>query len=400
MTKTKNLLLLSAVIALSGCGTMSKTASYLNPFSGSSSDEAPALVASSAQECPRVAVVEDLNNSTKFQDGNNTPSYIMASAQLSSIKSQCALHENNVILDMDIMLRGQLGPRGRVLPTDIANITFPYFVAITTPQGEIIAKELFNVSVPFEPQINTTEVEDKLRQVIPLTGDFAAKQFEVLVGFQLTPDELKYNRDMAAQGLAPTPTIIHNVNDMNNVAAVERAPTMDAHPVTIVEQQDITVSAPEVELDVVNQTASVPRAPDAAISADQGVSFAPVNTSDTLAPISAPVTSNEVAVTAPVVTTAEPVAPSDDVLDAMNASMQNASESVMQDNDMAPISAAISSHDDQDIIINNHQTVSGRAPSAPPVVTAVEPLYPVKTGTAPPPPVAGKPVRVIPRMDY
>lgn len=44
-----------------------------------------------------------------------------------------------------------------------------------------------------------------LRQIIPIKGPDVAFQYQVLVGFQLSPEQLAYNRRALAPGQVPIP---------------------------------------------------------------------------------------------------------------------------------------------------------------------------------------------------
>ncbi|MBU0859921.1 MAG: hypothetical protein KJ667_08280, partial [Alphaproteobacteria bacterium] len=214
-------LILGAVLALTGCETMSATmasardkiTSFEMPSLSSkrnAAEDLPAdqlLVASQSVDCPRVGVVDDLNSLTQMTEGGAE----ISSAQLIDIQSQCTVNENNVIVDMDIVFDAAIGAQGRVKDTDTASFSYPYFIAITTPSGDITAKEVFSATIAFESGTDRLNHAEQLRQVIPLTGAYNARDYEILIGFQLSESELAFNRNRAAQGMAPTPTRIHNV---------------------------------------------------------------------------------------------------------------------------------------------------------------------------------------------
>ena len=206
MAGFRHFLILAAVLGLTGCetvnGAMTDVKGVLSRL-GSGDEGAAATAATPVQEpliaaygvdCPRVGVVEDLNSLTQLSDDSGRLGTEVSSARMASVQSQCAINDKNVIVDMDIMFEGRMGPKGRVKPDDQPSFAYPYFIAITTPSGSITAKEVFTATVAYDAGQDTMNHAEQIRQVIPLTGEYNPSDFEILVGFQLSPAELAYNR--------------------------------------------------------------------------------------------------------------------------------------------------------------------------------------------------------------
>ena len=68
-----------------------------------------------------------------------------------------------------------------------------------------MAKEVFAVSMNFEPGETTRTHTEYLRQIIPIKSKETAFQYQVLVGFQLSPEQLAYNRAALAPKGVPVP---------------------------------------------------------------------------------------------------------------------------------------------------------------------------------------------------
>lgn len=204
MAGFRHFLILAAVMGLTGCDTVSGAMTDVKgAFSRLGGDKqaddaampaAEPLIASDGVDCPRVGVVEDLNSLTQLSDDSGRIGTEISSARMASVQSQCAINDKNVIVDMDIMFEGRMGPKGRVKLDDQPSFSYPYFIAITTPSGSITAKEVFTATVAYESGQDTMNHAEQLRQVIPLTGEYNPSDFEILVGFQLSPAELAYNR--------------------------------------------------------------------------------------------------------------------------------------------------------------------------------------------------------------
>lgn len=145
-------------------------------------------------ECPRVDVVDELSSLHQFVDGNNEAAGAISSVTITAIDSLCSINEQNVVVDMDIIMQARLGPRAKAAATDKPSFSYPYFIAITTPSGDISAREVFAATIAYDADEESLTHNEKMRQVIPLTGDYSPRQYEIMVGFQLSPAELAYNR--------------------------------------------------------------------------------------------------------------------------------------------------------------------------------------------------------------
>ena len=75
-----------------------------------------------------------------------------------------------------------------------ATYTVPYFVAITS-EGKILAKQVFQVQFAFDAGQATAAFTDSVNSLSLTIGrDKHATDYGVLVGFQLTKEQLDYNR--------------------------------------------------------------------------------------------------------------------------------------------------------------------------------------------------------------
>lgn len=73
---------------------------------------------------------------------------------------------------------------------------YSYWVAVTRRSGKVLQKQHFTVSADFSdgPVVGETEVLQRI--IIPRADEsVSAANFEVLVGFDLTEDQLQYNRE-------------------------------------------------------------------------------------------------------------------------------------------------------------------------------------------------------------
>ncbi len=72
---------------------------------------------------------------------------------------------------------------------------YPYFVAVTRRNGKVLAKERFTVTGEFQRGLVDGATETITRIEVPrLDESISGVNFEILVGFELTDEQLAYNR--------------------------------------------------------------------------------------------------------------------------------------------------------------------------------------------------------------
>ncbi len=159
-------------------------------------NEADVLI---ADECPQVEIVEDLSTISDFTDPKKqTNNNLTSRVVITKAESECDLSSQTATVDLKLIFDGTLGPKGRARKTDKPFFSYPFFVAVTTPSGKILAKEIFAASMTYNANENTHTYFENMRQIIPIKNKKQARFYKVLIGFQVTPDQLKYNREYLA----------------------------------------------------------------------------------------------------------------------------------------------------------------------------------------------------------
>jgi hypothetical protein len=178
MKKALAVALIAAAAAAAGCASGdSKEAS-------GKKDKNPA-------PCPPVTVLTDAARLIEF-DGEQTLEDVAYSGEFVKAELQCRYFDDRPI---DASLRVSMafgrGPKG----AENAH-AFKYFVAVTRKDLEVIEKAEFGVGVKFDGAGTMTVVEDKVDEiVIPRASkDIAGTNFEIVVGFVLTPQQAIFNR--------------------------------------------------------------------------------------------------------------------------------------------------------------------------------------------------------------
>lgn len=124
---------------------------------------------------------------TKFAPGAVSTT-ILAEATLSGLNSSCRMNDERVLVDIAFHIDAVRG-----LTSAVEAVEIPFFAAVTDAQGTVLAKDIFIGRLEFSETGKATLVE-QIEEDIPLRPGQAPVGFQVVVGFQLTPEELRYNQ--------------------------------------------------------------------------------------------------------------------------------------------------------------------------------------------------------------
>lgn len=179
MARSSTLLRRLAAIALAtlaaGCGLFSR------------SEKEPA--------CPTAQIVAETASVTKFAEGvSRDPSAIAFEGRLEGIEAKCRYDKTGVTVDLKLQVNASRGPSDRSRRVDL-----DYFVAVMDPEGNIRAKEQFAAPFQFADERGRLTRIEELQQRIPLADRTRGAGYQILAGFQLSPDELTYNRSRPRQ---------------------------------------------------------------------------------------------------------------------------------------------------------------------------------------------------------
>ena len=143
-----------------------------------------------AGPCPYVKILYDAARYVVLEGGRAAGSNVGYTGEIQGVSSDCEYRENDPIrVDMNVLF--QLG-RGPQATSD--QRTYRYWIAVTERNNAILSKEYFDLPVNFAGQ-STASVEEERTIVIPRAGvDTSGGNFEILVGFDVTPEMAEFNR--------------------------------------------------------------------------------------------------------------------------------------------------------------------------------------------------------------
>ena len=145
--------------------------------------------------CPASAVLSDAVVVTKLKPGTPpgqpNPANVAFTAEMSQAKLDCDFNreKNTLSVDINFAVKATRGPAAAG-----SDPVLDFFVAIVDADNNIISKTVYHG----EPELRGRQTNVYTQKVdnfpVPMAMDKRPYDYEILTGFQLTPDELAYNR--------------------------------------------------------------------------------------------------------------------------------------------------------------------------------------------------------------
>jgi len=160
---------------------------------GCSGDDAEAFA-----PCPAARVMAEPSELTRFREGpGRDPTDILFEARFQQVAGECSYDEDGGDIDIELnvvvdILRGRANTDGAA--------TFRYFVAVVErdeevgPQPAVQGRKAFAVEVVFPETRRNIRYSDVLGITIPRPDARNVRGYVVYLGFELTPEELAYNK--------------------------------------------------------------------------------------------------------------------------------------------------------------------------------------------------------------
>ncbi|PKR54087.1 hypothetical protein [Thalassospira marina] len=167
---------LVAAVGLSACGT--------DPFG-----ETP------VPSCPRTFLPSDTAQITEFSPKGRDLTDVVFEAGFEGYAGECSYDLEDKQLDILIspQFSAQMGPAA----TDRTQ-HLQYFVALKNPGGEFVQKSVFDVDLAFPKDADRVRYSDEQVALhVPLADVTYGPDYEIYMGFQLSREQLEYNRRFA-----------------------------------------------------------------------------------------------------------------------------------------------------------------------------------------------------------
>ena len=168
-----------AALALAGCNTLGLT--------DETKDGGTTLY-----PCPSVGVLEGTDHVTFVTGAGTDLTDVVAKAEIGKVVSNCKYNLDESTITVDIAFDGlaELGPAA----TSRA-LTLQTYVAVTRRFNTFDKKQVYEVPVTFEAgRRQMSFVKTVEGTILPYGGSADGRIYQILIGFQLTPEQLAYNR--------------------------------------------------------------------------------------------------------------------------------------------------------------------------------------------------------------
>jgi hypothetical protein len=154
--------------------------------------QAPLPDVKNAGPCPYVKVLYDASRYVEMKDNKESATAVGWTGEIQNIRSVCQYKGSEPIrVGMVVNFQFGRGPQAQ----GEAN-TFHYWVAVTKRNDMVLDKKEFSVPVRFAAGADRMTVQDKVADIVIPRADakINGNNFEVLVGFDVTPEMADFNR--------------------------------------------------------------------------------------------------------------------------------------------------------------------------------------------------------------
>jgi hypothetical protein len=139
--------------------------------------------------CPKLEVLPGTDSITIFQEGQGRDLVdVRFEGVLAPVSGLCQYVDDDSVVEVELVLRiGAI--KGPAAEGQVEE--FPYFVAIAERSGKILAKKIFYSPIEIPEGRRRGAVEEEIDQRIPLPGIKTGADYIIILGFQLTEEQLK-----------------------------------------------------------------------------------------------------------------------------------------------------------------------------------------------------------------
>lgn len=155
--------------------------------------QAPLPAMRNAGPCPFAKTLYDAARYVEFKGAQESSNAVGFTGEIQGVSASCAYKSDEPIrVQMNLLFELGRGPQA-----EGSSKTFRYWVAVTDRNREVLAKQTFELPVNFgagQDRVYKSETINGI--VIPrATQTVSGANFEVLVGFEVTPEMAAFNRE-------------------------------------------------------------------------------------------------------------------------------------------------------------------------------------------------------------
>ncbi len=155
--------------------------------------QAPLPALRNAGPCPYVKVLYDAGRFIEFKDNREAAAAVAYTGEIQGISAGCEYKDAEPIkVKMEMLFELGKGPQATS-----NSKTYRYWIAVTQRNEAVISKQYFDLPVKFPEGKDRVYATEEIGQVtIPRASiTTSGANFEILVGFDVTPEMAAFNRD-------------------------------------------------------------------------------------------------------------------------------------------------------------------------------------------------------------
>lgn len=147
---------------------------------------------SASNACPKIVTPAETQTIAFFGPNGHKASDVVVGGRIRAVTATCEDEKVGLAVRTDISFEAQ---RANLTAKDA---TLPYFVALVGPNQQVLEEQGFKIDMHFLPGETFRRMPDeKITVHLPIRDKSAAGTYAVVVGFQLTPDQIAFNREVA-----------------------------------------------------------------------------------------------------------------------------------------------------------------------------------------------------------
>jgi len=158
-----------------------------------SDNQAPLPALRNAGPCPYVKALYDAARYVEFKENKEASANVGYTGEIQGISAGCRYKEDEPIqMAMEVLFEFGKGPTAQA-----GQKTYHYWIAVTDRNREVLARQDFDLKVDFPAGQDRVYRREAINDiVIPrATATTSGANFEVLVGFDVTPEQAAFNRE-------------------------------------------------------------------------------------------------------------------------------------------------------------------------------------------------------------
>lgn len=140
--------------------------------------------------CPQTAILDDPSQIVRFKsDTGKGPGDLLFHTQIKTFSGECEFDEKEIALDLRISMETLRGPANAK-----GEAGFTYFVAVLGLDKKILVRQKFPLIVKFDSNEAKMKFTEAITVYIPRRKNDSTADYLVYLGYEMTPEELAYNR--------------------------------------------------------------------------------------------------------------------------------------------------------------------------------------------------------------